>query len=160
VIQEINKSGKWLGRIKRLALLAGIVYFGFVFPDSLSDHQKILHFSAHVGMSFFVASCMYVLCNMMLRISKAGSIVILIATTLIIGAAYKYMEISGEGLLHAFPFHELLIQTGVYTSMSQNTAGVLAAILLIEYVVAYFRERIGSLRSDRTSARQPAPAEV
>ena len=123
----------------RLGLLAGIIYFGFIYPDSLSDHEKMLHFSAHVGMSFFVASCIYVLCNIMLRISKTGSMAILIATTLIIGAIYKYLEIAGEGLLHAYSFNDLMKITGVYTSMSQNTAGILAAILLIEYLLSYFR---------------------
>jgi hypothetical protein len=33
----------------------------------------------------------------------------------------------------------LLKLTGCYTSMSQNTAGLLAAILLIEYLVQYIR---------------------
>jgi len=153
VINEINKSGKVLGQLVRLGLLAGIIYFGFVFPDSLSDHEKLLHFSAHVGMSFFVASCVYVLCNMMLRISKAGSMIILIATTLIIGAIYKYLEIAGEGLLHAYSFNDLMKVTGVYTSMSQNTAGILAAILLIEYVLSYIRfvlqKRVSQARPER-----------
>lgn len=99
----------------------------------------MLHFSAHVGMSFFVASCVYVLCNVMLRIGKTGSMTILIVTTLIIGAIYKYLEIAAEGLLHAYSFNDLMKATGVYTSMSQNTAGVLAAILLIEYVISYYR---------------------
>ena len=139
VMRDINKSGKAAGRLIRMGLLAGIIYFGFVFPDSLSDHEKMLHFSAHVGMSFFVASCIYVLCNMMLRIGRAGSIIILIVTTLIVGAIYKYLEIAAEGLLHAYSFNDLMKATGVYTSMSQNTAGILAAILMIEYVISYFR---------------------
>lgn len=128
-------------RIIRIVLFAGIIYFGFVFPDSLSDHQKILHFSAHVGMSFLVASCVYVVCNFMLRISRSRSLVILSIVTLIIGAVYKYLEISGEGMLHAYGLGQLLKVTGCYTSMSQNTAGLLTAILVIEYVVQYLRRR-------------------
>lgn len=135
-----SKSEKIIGLLIRVGLLAGIIYFGFVFPDSFSNHEKMLHFSAHVGMSFFVASCLYVLCNMMLRIGKAGSMMILVVTTLFVGALYKYFEIAGEGLLHAYPLSDLMKITGVYTSMSQNTAGILAAILLIEYVVAYMRK--------------------
>jgi hypothetical protein len=123
----------------RLLLLAGIVYFGFVFPDSLSDHTKILHFCAHMGMSFFVASCVYVICNIMLHMKRSASLVMLTVITLVVGGIYKYFEISGEGLLHAFSFGELLKVTGCYTSMSQNAAGTLAAILLIEYLVQYFR---------------------
>jgi hypothetical protein len=123
----------------RLLLLAGIVYFGFIFPDSLSDHTKMLHFCAHMGMSFFLASCIYVVCNIMLHMKRSVSLLLLTLTTLIIGAIYKYFEIEGEGLLHAFSFGELLKVTGCYTSMSQNTAGMLAAILLIEYLVQYFR---------------------
>ena len=122
-------------------LLAGIVYFGFIFPDSLSDHTKILHFCAHMGMSFFLASCVYVICNIMLRMKRTASLLMLTVITLVIGAIYKYFEIAGEGLLHAFSFGELLRITGCYTSMSQNAAGMLAAILLIEYLVQYFRVR-------------------
>jgi hypothetical protein len=123
----------------RLLLLAGIVYFGFIFPDSLSDHTKMLHFCAHMGMSFFVASCVYVICNIMLHMKRLASLFMLTLITLIVGGIYKYFEISGEGLLHAFSFGELLKVTGCYTSMSQNAAGTLAAILLIEYLVQYFR---------------------
>lgn len=123
----------------RLSLLAGIVYFGFVFPDSLSDHTKMLHFCAHMGMSFFLASCVYVICNIMLQMKRVASLLMLTVITLVVGGIYKYFEISGEGLLHAFSFGELLKVTGCYTSMSQNMAGTLAAILLIEYLVQYFR---------------------
>ena len=129
----------------RTALLAGIVYFGFIFPDSLSTHDKILHFSAHMGMSFFVAVCMFVICNVMLHLSKSRSLAILCFATLIIGAIYKYLEISSEGVfqtLHNCSLGFVLKITGVYTSMSQNTAGLLAAILLIEYTISYFRERL------------------
>jgi len=124
----------------RGALLAGIVYFGFIFPDSLSDHQKILHFSAHMGMSFFIAVCVYVICNMMLRIRRSRTLIILTIITLFIGAVYKYLEISSQGIFHVYSFGELLRITGCYTSMSQNTAGLLAAILLIEYSVQYVRK--------------------
>jgi hypothetical protein len=132
-------SNKMAERSIRLLLLAGIVYFGFIFPDSLSDHTKMVHFCAHMGMSFFVASCVYVICNIMLQMKRLASLLMLTVITLVVGGIYKYFEISGEGLLHAFSFGELLKVTGCYTSMSQNTAGILAAILLIEYLVQYFR---------------------
>ena len=121
-------------------LLGGIIYFGFVFPDSLSDHTKMVHFCAHMGMSFFVASCVYVICNLMLHMKRSWSLLTLTIATLIVGAFYKYFEISGEGRLHAYDsLADLLKATGCYTSMSQNTAGILAAILLIEYTVQYVR---------------------
>jgi hypothetical protein len=144
---DIKKSTKIIERLVRLALLGGIVYFGFIFPDSFSDHIKMLHFSAHVGMSFLLASFIYVFCNIKLRINKRNSIVILMAVTLIVGIIYKYMEISGEGLLHAYQLGTLLEITGCYTSMSQNMAGILAAILLIEYASAYLTIKIGERRS-------------
>ncbi len=134
-------ANRWV----RAILLAGIVYFGFILPDSLSTHDKILHFSAHVGMSFFVAVCMYVICNIMLNLSKSRSLLILTFATLIIGAIYKYMEISAEGLLgsylHNYGLAILLKATGCYTSMSQNMAGLLAAVFLMEYMGSYFRTR-------------------
>ncbi|MBS1663950.1 MAG: hypothetical protein JST68_23085 [Bacteroidetes bacterium] len=136
---ETLQSNKTIGRIIRAALLAGIVYFGFVFPDSLSDHQKILHFSAHVGMSFLLATCIYVICNMVLHMSRKRSLIVLSILTLLIGALYKYLEISSQGIISNYSLGELIRVTGCYTSMSQNTAGLLAAILLIEYSVQYFR---------------------
>jgi hypothetical protein len=139
---EIKKPTKVIERLIRLTLLAGIAYFGFIFPDSTSDHMKMIHFSAHVGMSFLLASFIYVFCNIRLRINKKNSIIILMAVTLIIGVVYKYLEISGEGLLHAYKLGTLLEVTGCYTSMSQNMAGILAAILLIEYASAYLKIKI------------------
>ena len=137
--REVISSNKNLERFIRIMLLAGIIYFGFIFPDSLSDHTKILHFCAHMGMSFFLASLVYVICNMMLRMKRSSSLIMLTVITLVIGGIYKYFEISSLGLLQAFSFGELLRVTGCYTSMSQNMAGMLTAILLIEYVVHYFR---------------------
>lgn len=121
----------------RLALLLGIVYFGFVFPDSFSDHEKVVHFAAHVGMSFLMASFIFVVCSLKLRIGKKHSYLLLIIITLIIGAVYKYLEIAGQGILHTYSLMTLLEITGVYTSMSQNMAGILAAILLIQYFIEY-----------------------
>jgi hypothetical protein len=140
-------------KLTRAILLAAIVYFGFVFPDSLSDHTKLVHFCAHMGMSFFLASCLYIICNIFLRMRRSVSVIILTVITLVIGACYKYFEISGEGLLHAYDnLGDLLRYTGCYTSMSQNTAGLLAAILLIEYTVANL-----PFSPARSSRRAPAP---
>jgi hypothetical protein len=139
---EAIRRNKVVGRWTRAALLIGIVYFGFIFPDSLSDHTKILHFAAHMGMSFFIASCIYVVCNLMLRMKKAMSLTVLIVVTTIIGGIYKYLEIASEGMLHNdYNLGFVLKITGCYTSMSQNTSGLLAAILLIEYLVQYVRTK-------------------
>ena len=140
-----TRSRTIVERLVRFFLLAGIVYFGFILPDSVSDHDKILHFSAHMGMSFFMAICLFVICNVMLHISKSRSLAILVVATLIAGAIYKYLEIMSQGLFDIHHLGWVLKITGVYTSMSQNTAGMLAAILLIEYIIAYVR-RIGHHR--------------
>lgn len=137
---ETGKKNQWTSRIIRMALLAGIAYFGFIFPDSLSDHEKLLHFAAHVGMSFLAASSIYIICNIRFRIRKAPSLVILILTTTVIGGIYKYWEISSQESAHLYSLGDLLTITGCYTSMSQNMAGVLAAILMIEYVSAYLKQ--------------------
>ncbi|MDR3716306.1 MAG: hypothetical protein P4L51_26170 [Puia sp.] len=143
---ELQNKRRWKDRLIRAGLISGIVFFGFIFPDSLSDHEKMIHFAAHVGMSFCVASFLYVLCNIRFRIPKKRSHIILIAVTLVIGAIYKYVEISGEGILHLYSLPDLLTVTGCYTSMSQNITGILAAILLIEYAAAYMKN-MGSGRS-------------
>jgi hypothetical protein len=128
-------TGGWL----KWALLAGVICFGFILPDSFSDHTKIVHFAAHMGMSFFVASVIYVICNILLRMKRSTSFTLLILITLVIGGLYKYWEISTLGLVHAYSFGGLLKATGVYTSMSQNTSGLLAAILLIELIFSRVR---------------------
>jgi hypothetical protein len=136
---ELSKKNRWTSRVIRMALLAGIAYFGFIFPDSLSDHEKLLHFAAHVGMSFLAASFIYIICNIKFRIRKAPSLIILISMTTVIGAIYKYWEISTQEAAHLYSFGDLLKVSGCYTSMSQNMAGVLAAILMIEYVSVYLK---------------------
>lgn len=93
-----------------------------------------------MGMSFFIAVCAYVICNMMLHLRRKHSLIILSILTLVIGAIYKYLEISSQEVFHLYSFGQLLKVTGCYTSMSQNTAGLLAAILLIEYSVQYIRQ--------------------
>ncbi len=107
-----------------------------------------------MGMSFFVASCVYVICSIMLHMRRSSSLVVLTIITLIIGGIYKYLEISGEGRLHAYDsLGDLLKATGCYTSMSQNMAGMLAAILLIEYIVQYVKlnaRRIIGLLADQS----------
>lgn len=92
-----------------------------------------------MGMSFLIAISVYVICNVMLHIRRRHSLIILSTLTLVIGAIYKYLEISSQAIFHLYNFGELLKLTGCYTSMSQNMAGLLAAILLIEYLVHSLR---------------------
>ena len=121
--------------LTRIVLFIGIVYLGFIFPNSFSDHERLLHFAAHVGMSFLLACCVYVICNVRLRINKARSYIILLVTIFIVGSLYKYFEIAGEGMLRrSYSFGQLLTVNGYYASMSLNFAGALGAILLIGYV--------------------------
>jgi hypothetical protein len=119
-----------------LSLLAtGMVIFGVVLPDSLSDHNKLVHFSAHFGMSFLLAFCFYMICTIRMRISKAFSYTVLITATLFIGIIYKYWEIATQGMIGSYSFHTIIDRTGVMTSMSQNISGLTGAILLIEGLV-------------------------
>jgi hypothetical protein len=138
---EITKNKRIRDILTRCILLAGIVYFGFIFPHPFSDHEKIVHFGAHVGMSFLLASCVYVICNIRLRLSRTNSTIILLSTIFVAGSLYKYFEIAGEGMLQRpYSFGQLLQVTGCYASMSQNLAGALAAILLIRYVMVGYKK--------------------
>jgi hypothetical protein len=119
-----------------LTLLASSVCcFGFILPDSFSDHYKLVHFSAHFGMSFLLALSFYLICTIKLRISKKLSYFILILSTLLIGVIYKYWEIATQGMLSKYSFTTTMELTGVLTSMSQNISGLTAAMLLIEGMV-------------------------
>jgi hypothetical protein len=135
---EITKKSKIPERLTRCVLLIGVLYFGLIFPHPFSNHESIVHFAAHVGMSFLLASCVYVICNIRLGISRKNSYIILLSTIFVIGSLYKYVEIAGEGIFQrSYSLGYLLQVTGCYSSMSQNLAGALAAILLIRYVINY-----------------------
>jgi hypothetical protein len=73
-------------------------------------------------------------------------------TILVVGAFYKYFEIAAEGVLHAYSLNTLLVITGCYSSMSQNLAGALAAILLIKYVIDYQQRIWARMRMAQASA--------
>ncbi|MFI5154919.1 MAG: hypothetical protein ACHQEM_01960 [Chitinophagales bacterium] len=120
-------------RLLIFSLVSGILCFGFIFPDSISDHNKILHFSAHFGMSFLILSISYAFCNLKWGMSRTGSHIISIALTLLVGCFYKYAEISSQGIISNFSFGQLLELTGCYTSMSQNLAGIFAGMFIIHY---------------------------
>ena len=112
-----------------------ITYCGFIFPNTLLDHHRLLHFAAHVGMSFLLACCVFALCHIRLRISRTKTYIILFATLFVIGTLYKYFEMAGNGMLHrSDSLWHLLLINGYYASMSLNLAGLLGAILLIGYV--------------------------
>jgi hypothetical protein len=116
-------------------LATGICCFGIILPDSLSDHTKLVHFSAHFGMSFLLALCFYMICTVKMRISKSVTYTVLIIATLFIGISYKYWEIATEGMIGNYSFHSIIDMTGVLKSMSQNLSGLMGAILLIEGLV-------------------------
>jgi len=119
-----------------LLLATGVGCFGLILPDSLSDHDKLVHFSAHFGMSFLLALCFYMFCAVKIRMSKSLTYTLFIAITLFIGICYKIWEIKTTGMFLRFGISGALKFTGVMTSMSQNLSGILAAILLIEGLVA------------------------
>ncbi len=133
-MKGLNELNKYSVRDKMTLILLslGVVCFGFVFPDSFSDHNKLLHFSAHVGMSFLLALCFYTLCSVKLRIPKAISYTVLISATLSIGIIYKFWEIATQGLVGNYSFQIIMDRTGCLTSMSQNLSGLMAAMIVIE----------------------------
>ncbi len=109
-----------------------MVCFGLVFPDSISDHVKIVHLAAHFGMSFLLALCFYMVCTIKMRISRVFSYTVLITATLLIGVVYKVVEIVTQGQIGTLPLQTILDQAGVMTSMSENLSGLMAAMLIIE----------------------------
>ena len=117
----------------KLILLCGIGCFGFVFPDSLGDHDKMVHFAAHFGMSFLIACLIYAFSRLTLKLGKTSSYFLLIGITLIAGSVYKWMELISQGKLASFQVGKLFEVSGYYTSMSQNMSGILTALLMIGY---------------------------
>lgn len=119
-----------------LLLSAGVSCFGFILPDSLSDHTMLLHFSAHFGMSFLLALCFYMISTVKLRVTKAHSYAILIGATLFIGLIYKIWELVTLGKISHNFFDNIMGSPGIWRSMSQNLSGLFGAMLLIESLVA------------------------
>jgi hypothetical protein len=119
-------------KLTLLLLTASLFCFGVILPDSFSDHVKLVHFSAHFGMSFLLALSFYLVCTVKLKISKRLSYTILATATLFIGVVYKFWEIATQGQLGSVPIHIIMDRSGVMTSMSQNVSGLMGAMLLIE----------------------------
>ncbi len=131
----MNNEYTFKDKLILFLLAAGVICFGIILPDSFSDHNKLVHFSAHFGMSFLLALCFYMICTVRMRLSKAFTYTALITATLFIGVLYKYWEIATQGMIGSYSFHTIVDKTGVMTSMSQNTSGLMGAILLIEGLV-------------------------
>jgi hypothetical protein len=131
----MNKEYSVKDKLILFLLATGVCCFGVILPDSLSDHDKLVHFSAHFGMSFLLALCFYMICTVRMKISKGISYTVLILATLFIGIIYKYWEISTQGMIGNYSFHTIMDRTGVMTSMSQNLSGLMGAIFLIEGLV-------------------------
>jgi hypothetical protein len=128
---KYSVKDKWV----LILLSVGVLFFGLVFPDSFSDHDKLLHFAAHFGMSFLVALSTYFFCVIRLRASKRLAYCVLILATLSIGVLYKLWEIAPLDIFSRFSFSRAVEITGAVTSMSQNLSGMMAAMLLIEGLV-------------------------
>jgi hypothetical protein len=131
----MNNEYSFKDKLTLALLVIGMVCFGVILPDSLSDHNKLVHFSAHFGMSFLLAFCFYMICTVRMRISKTFTYTVLITATLFIGIIYKYWEIATQGMIGSYSFHTIMDRTGVMTSMSQNISGLMGAIILIEGLV-------------------------
>jgi hypothetical protein len=114
-------------------LFLGIIYFGFMFPDSLGDHDKMVHFAAHFGMSFLISCFIYAFSRLKLNLKKSSSYFLVVGITLIAGSIYKWMELISQGRLSSFQVSKLFEVSGFYTSMSQNISGIFASLLLITY---------------------------
>ena len=129
---KMNNEYSVKDKLTLLLLATGMVCFGLIFPDSISDHVKIVHLAAHFGMSFLLALCFYMVCTIKMRISRAFSYTVLITATLLIGVVYKLVEIASLGEIGTLPFQTIIDKDGVLTSMSENMSGLLAAMLVIE----------------------------
>lgn len=125
-------------------MFSGVIYFGFIFPDSLGDHDKMVHFAAHFGMSFLISCLIYAFSRVKLNLKKTSSYLLVIVIPLVAGSIYKWMELISQGKLASFEVGKLFQVSGYYTSMSQNISGILATLLMIRYFLRS-RNRISSL---------------
>lgn len=131
-LNDISEKYTVRDKLTLIFLSLGVICFGFVFPDSLSDHNKLVHFSAHFGMSFLLALCFYALFSIKFRVPKAVSYTVLVTATLVIGIVYKFWEIATQGMVGNVSFQIIIDRTGCLKSMSQNLSGLMTAMIVIE----------------------------
>jgi hypothetical protein len=155
-------------KLTLIFLAAGVLIFGVVLPDSFSDHDKLLHFAAHFGMSFLLALSFYFFCVIALRATKRSAYMVLVLATLSIGVLYKLWEIAPLDMLSRYSFSRTVEITGAMTSMSQNLSGMMAAMLLIEglidrnMIMSLLRSgrfHVGPVRFYPTRLKQASPDE-
>jgi hypothetical protein len=116
-----------------VVLFPGIICFGIIFPDSLGDHDKMVHFAAHFGMSFLISRLINAFSRLKLNLKKGSSYFLLAGITVVAGSAYKWMELVSQGKPASFQVGKLSEVSGYYSSMSQNISGILATLLMIRY---------------------------
>jgi len=138
-------------RLILIMLLLSAALLGIVIPGSFSDHDSLLHFSAHFGISFLMAFLLFKMFTIRFQLQRSTSFVVVFLAILIFGAIYKVFEIIGNPLFHSFSSVEILRITGFYISMSQNIAGILFAFAFITYFENFLR--ILNKRSSKRSGR-------
>jgi hypothetical protein len=116
-----------------LGLCIASIVFGVVLPRSLADHENLLHFSAHFGMSFLIAHAVYRFCSAHLPLKKMILFIKVFAIAFCIGVIYKLFEIQPCLNANNMPYFKTLMICGFFTSMSQNLGGIFAAFALIIY---------------------------
>jgi hypothetical protein len=113
--------------------MSGVIMFGVILPGPLTDHDRLLHFSAHFGMSFIISYLVYSFCAKKIGIKKTTSFYLLVVTTFVVGLVYKYFEIQSFLPVQNLSLTKFLVVTGFYISMSENISGILAACTMILY---------------------------
>ncbi len=120
-------------RIVAVLMILGVAIFGIIFPDSFSDHYSLLHFSAHFGMSFLLSTFLHKIFLLNAGGRKWAPFVWVFMIVSIIGVIYKFFEIYYISHFPEVSVYNALIFSGFFTSISQNTSGILAAFSLIIY---------------------------
>jgi hypothetical protein len=130
-VEKMNNEYTVKDKLTLLLLASGVFCFGLILPDSLSDHVKLVHFSAHFGMSFYLRFVFT--CSALLNGEYQSLLLIHINCR---HAFYrnriKFWEIALHGEIGTLPILTIMDRSSVMTSMSQNLSGLLAGILLIE----------------------------
>lgn len=115
------------------AVTIGVILFGIIFPNSLSDHYHLLHFAAHFGMSFLIANSIYQFCTRRVSMKKLPTFALIFIAVLIFGTTYKFIEIFCFYDMGGLPFFDALAMAGFYASMSLNLSGMLASFAMAIY---------------------------
>lgn len=99
--------------MKHTIIVALVMFSAYTCKAESTNHEELVHFSAHFGMSYAINTIAYAGLNKIVGADETTSFIVANALTLAVGALYKISEA-----------HNGRLPRGFAKSMAQNVIGV------------------------------------